>query len=46
MRNAIRVAGSRFTARRMLLEYTDRYYVPAMRGDPLTDDPPRGAGHA
>ncbi|HEX7024341.1 MAG TPA: alpha-glucan family phosphorylase [Gemmatimonadales bacterium] len=42
MRHAIRVAGSRFTARRMVLEYTERYYVPSMRGDPFTDDPPRG----
>ncbi|NOT07671.1 MAG: alpha-glucan family phosphorylase [Gemmatimonadales bacterium] len=42
MRNALRVAGSRFTARRMLIEYAERYYVPAMRGDPFPDDPPRG----
>ena len=42
MRNALRVAGGRFTARRMLIEYAERYYVPAMRGDPFTDDPPRG----
>jgi starch phosphorylase len=41
MRNAIRVAGSRFTARRMLMEYIEQYYVPAMRGDAFTDDPPR-----
>jgi starch phosphorylase len=41
MRNAIRVAGSRFTARRMLIEYAEKYYVPAMRGDLFTDDPPR-----
>jgi starch phosphorylase len=43
MRNAMRVSGSRFTARRMLIEYAERYYVPAMRGDPLADDPPGGA---
>jgi starch phosphorylase len=42
MRNAIRVAGNRFTARRMMLEYTENCYVPTMRGDPLIDDPPRG----
>ncbi len=42
MRNALRVAGSRFTARRMMLEYAENYYVPTMRGDPFTDDPPRG----
>jgi len=40
MRNALRVAGARFTARRMVLEYTEQYYVPAMRGDPFIDDPP------
>jgi starch phosphorylase len=40
MRNAIRVAGARFTARRMVLEYTERYYLPAIRGEPVTDDPP------
>ena len=40
--NALRIAGSRFTARRMLLDYTENYYVPTMRGDPFTDDPPRG----
>jgi starch phosphorylase len=40
MRNAIRVAASRFTARRMVLQYTDDYYLPAIRGDRFTDDPP------
>lgn len=40
MRHAIRVAGSRFTARRMVQDYTGRYYLPAMRRDPFTDDPP------
>jgi starch phosphorylase len=42
MRNAIRVAGRSFTARRMMIEYAENYYVPAMRGDPFDDDPPRG----
>jgi len=42
MRNAIRVAGSRFTGRRMVIDYTENYYVPAMRGDPFIDDPPLG----
>jgi glycogen phosphorylase len=42
MRNAIRVAGSRFSGRRMVIDYSENYYVPAMRGDPFTDDPPRG----
>ncbi|HEV8455230.1 MAG TPA: alpha-glucan family phosphorylase [Gemmatimonadales bacterium] len=40
MRNAIRVAGARFTARRMVLEYTERFYLPAIRGERFTDDPP------
>jgi glycogen phosphorylase len=40
MRNAMRVAMSRFTARRMLMAYTEGYYVPAMRQDPYDDDPP------
>ncbi|HTL05525.1 MAG TPA: alpha-glucan family phosphorylase [Gemmatimonadales bacterium] len=40
MRNAIRIAASRFTARRMVLEYADGYYLPAIRGDRFQDDPP------
>lgn len=40
MRDAIRVAGSRFSARRMVQDYAERAYLPAMRGDPWTDDPP------
>ncbi len=40
MRNALRVAGRRFTARRMVIEYAERYYAPALRGDPFRDDPP------
>ncbi len=40
MRHAIRVAGARFTADRMVMEYAERYYVPALRGDPFADDPP------
>lgn len=41
MRNAIRVAASRFTANRMVREYTERYYGPAMRGHPPAHAPPR-----
>jgi starch phosphorylase len=41
MKEAIRVAGRRFTARRMLQDYCERYYAPILRGDPFTDDPPR-----
>ncbi len=40
MRNALRVAASRFTARRMVLQYTERAYLPAIRGDRFSDDPP------
>jgi len=40
MRHAIRVVGSRFTARRMVLDYTEQYYVPAIRGDRLRNDKP------
>jgi starch phosphorylase len=40
MRNALRVAVGHFTAYRMLREYTERYYVPSMRGDVSADDPP------
>jgi glycogen phosphorylase len=42
MRNALRVGVSRFSARRMVQEYADRYYVPAMRKAPFSDDPPTG----
>jgi starch phosphorylase len=40
MRDAIRVAASRFTAHRMLRDYTQRYYVAAIQGDGGADDPP------
>ncbi len=40
MRAAIRVAGAHFTSRRMLQEYVTRYYVPAMLGAAVPDDPP------
>jgi starch phosphorylase len=40
MKESIRVAGRRFTSRRMLQEYTERYYAPILRGDPFDDDPP------
>jgi hypothetical protein len=42
MRNALRVAGCRFTARRMVIDYAEDFYVPAMRNAPFTDDPPTG----
>lgn len=40
MRNAIRVAGSQFTARRMVRDYVENYYIPAIRGYATPDDPP------
>jgi starch phosphorylase len=42
MKESIRVAGKRFTARRMLQDYTRLYYAPILRGDVFTDDPPLG----
>lgn len=40
MRHALRLAGSRFTARRMVENYVQEHYTPAMRGDYTGDDPP------
>ncbi len=40
MKNAMRVAGEHFTARRMLEEYVSNYYVPSMTGETSPDDPP------
>ncbi len=40
MKNAMRVAGERFTARRMLEEYVESYYVPSMTPASTADDPP------
>jgi starch phosphorylase len=40
MKHALRVAGQRFTAQRMVREYVTDCYVPAMRGDLARDDPP------
>jgi glycogen phosphorylase len=40
MRYAIRLAGGRFTGRRMVQDYVRAYYVPAMRGEATGDDPP------
>jgi hypothetical protein len=40
MKNAMRVAGEKFTARRMVEEYVEKYYVPSMNGDATPDDPP------
>jgi starch phosphorylase len=40
MKHAIRTAGERFTARRMLRQYVDEYYLPAASGSLPDDDPP------
>jgi starch phosphorylase len=40
MKHALRVAGERFTARRMVQQYATRYYVPVTRGEQPVDDPP------
>ncbi|MGI8818197.1 MAG: alpha-glucan family phosphorylase [Gemmatimonadales bacterium] len=40
MRHALRLAGSRFTARRMLQEYVQEYYAPAIHREASGDDPP------
>ena len=42
MRHALRLAGSRFTARRMVQDYVQEYYAPAIRGETSGDDPPTG----
>jgi starch phosphorylase len=42
MKHALRTAGQRFTARRMVREYVRQSYAPAMRGDMTGDDPPTG----
>ena len=40
MRYAIRLAASRFTAGRMVRQYVNDFYVPAVRGDMAGGDPP------
>jgi starch phosphorylase len=40
MKHAVRIAGERFTARRMVQQYTSQYYVPLARGERAGDDPP------
>lgn len=40
MKEAIRVAGRRFSGRRMLQDYVRQYYAPIFRGAPFHDDPP------
>ncbi|GMV07900.1 MAG: alpha-1,4 glucan phosphorylase [Gemmatimonadota bacterium] len=40
MKEALRVAGKHFTTERMVREYTDRFYVPALSAVHQGDDPP------
>jgi glucan phosphorylase len=40
MKEALRVAGSMFTTERMVKEYADRFYVPALASRAERDDPP------
>jgi starch phosphorylase len=40
MKHALRVAGQRFTAERMVREYVTDYYVPAITAQGPADDPP------
>jgi len=40
MKHALRTAGARFTAQRMVREYVTEYYLPALRGEQPADDPP------
>jgi starch phosphorylase len=42
MKQAMSVAGARFTARRMLTEYVEDSYVPSILGDSVSDAPPTG----
>ncbi len=42
MKESIRIAGRRFTSRRMLQDYVGMYYAPILAGDPFVDDPPLG----
>lgn len=42
MKEALRTAGRMFTTRRMLHDYVGQYYLPILRNDPFTDDPPIG----
>jgi len=42
MKHALFEAGLHFTAARMVKEYTRNYYIPTLRGDEESDDPPTG----
>ncbi len=40
MKHALRTAGARFTAQRMVRQYLMEFYAPALRGESPPDDPP------
>ncbi len=40
MKHALKAAGERFSARRMVRQFVKTYYVPALRGEAAGDDPP------
>jgi starch phosphorylase len=40
MKHALKTVGERFTARRMVQQYVESFYAPALRGDTAGDDPP------
>ena len=40
MKQALRISGERFTARRMVQDYADHYYAPASRGEAPPSVPP------
>jgi len=40
MKHALKTVGERFTARRMVQQYVQQFYAPALRGDATGDDPP------
>jgi starch phosphorylase len=40
MKQALRIAGEKFDARRMVQEYVNQYYVPAASGDLSDPNPP------
>jgi len=40
MKHALYTAGTRFTAARMLREYSEKCYIPSIRGSLQGDDPP------
>ncbi len=42
MKHALYTAGARFTASRMLRDYTEKCYIPSMQGSLEGDDPPIG----